>query len=130
MATDPDTMTLREAIQQPDKCYFLEAMKREISDHISHKHWKVVPAKSIPRHKYSIPMVWSIKRKRDIIGEITNWKICMCAGGHQSKKFVDYWEIYSPVVYWQTIRLVFVLAIANRWHINSVNFSWLIHKLT
>ena len=100
MGTDPDMMTLREAIQQPDKCYFLKAMKRELSDHISRKHWKVVPAKSTPRHKYSIPMVWSIKRKRNIIGEITKWKARMCARGHQSKEFIDYWDIYSPVVYW------------------------------
>ena len=30
--------------------------------------------------------------------------------------------MYSPVVSWQTIRLVFVLAIVNNWHIHSIDF--------
>ena len=70
LATDPDTMTLQEAMQQPDKDQFLHAMKKELEDHISRKHWKVVPAKCIPKHKRSIPMVWSMKRKRNPVGEI------------------------------------------------------------
>ena len=37
-------------------------------------------------------------------------------------EFVDYWDTYSPVVSWQTIRLIFILAIVNDWHIQSIDF--------
>ena len=67
-------------------------------------------------------MVWSMKRKRNPIGEVTKWKARLCAGGHRSTEFVDYWDTYSPVVSWQTIRLVFTLAIINNWHIRSIDF--------
>ena len=37
-------------------------------------------------------------------------------------KFVDYWDIYSPVVSQQTIHLIFTLAIVKNWHIHSIAF--------
>ena len=67
-------------------------------------------------------MVWTMKRKRNPIGKIIKWKACLCAGGHCSIKFVDYWNTYSPIVSWQTIHLVFTLAIVNNWHIHSIDF--------
>lgn len=38
------------------------------------------------------------------------------------KEFIDYWDTYSPVVLWQRIRLTFILAIVNGWHIQSIDF--------
>ena len=121
-ATDLDTMTLKEALAQKDSEKFLLAMKKELSDHILRKHWRVVPKSCVPPHKRCIPMVWSMKRKRNPLGEITKWKARLCAGGHRSLEFVDFWDTYSPVVSWQTIRLIFVLAIVNNWHIQSIDF--------
>ena len=82
----------------------------------------MVPLRSIPKGKTPIPMVWSMKRKRNPIGKVVKWKARLCAGGHKSTEFIDYWDTYSPVVSWQTIRLVFTLAIVNNWHIRSVDF--------
>ena len=67
-------------------------------------------------------MAWAMKRKRNPVGEILKWKARLCAGGHRSKEFVDYWDTYSPVVSWQTIRLIFVIALVNEWHIQSIDF--------
>ena len=122
LVTDPDTMTLKEALEQDDRSHFLAAMKKELKDHISRKHWKEVPRRSVPSHKTCISMVWSMKRKRDPVGNIVKWKARLCAGGHRSIEFVDYWNTYSPVVSWQTIRLIFTLAIINNWHIHSIDF--------
>lgn len=122
IATDPDTMTLTEALEEPDKEHFIEAMTKELMDHIKRGHWKVVPLESVPSHKRAIPMVWAMKRKRNPLGEVTRYKARLCAGGHRSIPFVDYWSTYSPVVSWNTIRLVFTLAIINQWHIRSIDF--------
>ena len=67
-------------------------------------------------------MVWSMKRKRNPLREITRYKARLCAGGHKSVEFVDYWSTYSPVVSWQTIRLIFTLAIINKWNIRAIDF--------
>ena len=42
-------------------------------------------------------------------------------GGHRSAEFIDYWDTYSLGVAWQTICLVFTLAIANNWNIHSID---------
>ena len=120
--SDPDTMTLDEAMRQPDREQFLDAMRKELQDHVGRRHWKVVPAKTLPKGKRPIPMVWSMKRKRNPIGEITKWKARLCAGGHRSREFIDYWDTYSPVVSWSTVRLMIVLALIMNWHMESVDF--------
>jgi hypothetical protein len=48
VSSDPDTMTLDEALREPDRDHFIEAMHKELGDHINRKHWKVVPKHSIP----------------------------------------------------------------------------------
>lgn len=120
--SDPDTMTLEEALKQPDRDEFVKAMHKELMDHIVRKHWKVVPVKSVPKPKRPIPMVWSMKRKRDPLGNITKWKARLCAGGHRSVEFVDYWATYSPVVTWSTVRIMLTLALINDWHVRSIDF--------
>ena len=109
-------------MSQPDRDKFLKVMEKELNDHINRGHWKIIPKRNVPPHKRCLPMVWSMKRKRNPIGQITKWKARLCAGGHRSMEFVDYWDTYSPVVSWQTIRLIFVLAIVNKWHIHSIDF--------
>lgn len=120
--SDPDTMHLEEAMKQPDRDKFIEAMRKELEDHINRKHWKVVPLKSVPKGKIPLPMVWSMKRKRDPLGFIIKYKARLCAGGHKSIESVDYWSTYSPVVSWGTVRLMLVLAIVNNWHMQSIDF--------
>jgi hypothetical protein len=120
--SDPNTMHLEEALRQPDHEEFIKAMKKGLNDPIDRKHWKVIPASAVPKHKLPIPMVWSMKRKRKPIGEITKWKARLCAGGHRSLLHIDYWLTYSPVVSWNTVRLVIVTALLNDWHMQSIDF--------
>lgn len=56
-SSDLDTMTLSEAMKQPDQGEFLKVMEKELADRIGQKHWKVVPVKVVPRHMQAIPMV-------------------------------------------------------------------------
>ena len=72
--------------------------------------------------KKTIPMVWSMKRKRNPLGEIIKWKARLCAGGHKSVEFIDYWATYSPVVTWNSVRLMLIMALINDWHVRSIDF--------
>ena len=56
-SSDPDTMTLDEAMAAPNKNKFIQSMHKERHDHVNRRHWKVVPTQSIPSHKRAIPMV-------------------------------------------------------------------------
>ena len=58
------------------------------------------------KDKTPLPMVWSMKRKRDPMGEIKKWKARFCTGGHKSIEYVDFWNTYPPVVSWNTVRLM------------------------
>ena len=91
-------MYLHEALRQPDKHKFLEAIKKELNDHINRKHWKVMKLKRVPKNRTIHPMVWSMKRKRNPLGEIIKWKARLCVGGRKSREFIDFWDTYSPVV--------------------------------
>jgi hypothetical protein len=63
-----------------------------------------------------------MKRKRNPIGDITKWKARLCAGGHKSIAFVDYWSTYSPVVSWNTVQVLIVMELINDWHMQSIDF--------
>ena len=89
-STDPDTLTFEEAMQAPDREQFIEAMYKELEDHIERKHWKIVPLKAIPSNKQAIPMVWAMKQKKNPLGETIKHKSRLCAGGHRSIENVDY----------------------------------------
>ena len=93
-------MYLEVALKKPDKEEFVKAMYKELQDYINTKHWKAVPATSVPRNKIPMPMVWSMKRKRNPIGEVIKYKARLCAGGHKSLEFMDYWDTYSPIMSW------------------------------
>ena len=70
VSSEPDTMMLSESLKQPDCHEFIKEMEKELRDHIDCKHWKMDPLKSIPVGKHAIPMVWSMKQKRDPHGDI------------------------------------------------------------
>ena len=89
-----------------------KAIKKELDDHTSRKHWKVMSSRNVPSHTRPLPMVWVVKYKQNPIGKIIKWKARLCAGGCMSKEFIDYWDMNSPVVSWQIIKLFF--AVVNK----------------
>ena len=115
-------MRLHEEMKEPDRLQFLAAMQKELEDHVLRKHWEVIPLHPLPPNKRPLPMVWSIKRKLNLLGEITKWEARLCTGGHKSIENVDYWETNPPVVSWSTVRLILVLALINNWTMRSINF--------
>ncbi len=114
---DPNTMYLDQAMREPgsDKCK--EAMQKEIQDHKDWGHWDVVLCSSLPNGTLILPAVWSMKCKRWLsTREIYKWKARLTIHGGKQQYGVNYWETYSPVVCWSTIRLFLILATIHKWH--------------
>ena len=118
----PDAMPLNVAMQQPNREKFITAMAWELGQHTELKHWKVIHKSQVPKNAKPIPMVWTLRCKRDPAGEILKWKARLCAGGHRQVFGDTYWTTFAPVVSWTTVRCVFIMALLMGWHMRSIDF--------
>ncbi len=117
---DPDTMTLSKALSEPDADKFLEAMIKEVNDHVQRKHWRLVAKSQAPSKP--IMAVWSMKRKRNPIGEIVKYKARLCAHGGQTVQGVHFDNTFAPVVTWTTIRFLLILSLIYGWDTRQIDF--------
>ena len=51
-----------------------------------------------------------MKRKIRPDGSLVKHKARLCAGGHRQVFELNYWDTYSPVVQWATVRLLLIIA--------------------
>jgi hypothetical protein len=65
-STDKDTMYYDQAMRAPDFKKIIEAIVKEVNDHITSKHWILIPRPKVPKGVKLLDSVWSMKRKRDI----------------------------------------------------------------
>ena len=118
-----DTMYFHEAIKQPDAPQFVDAIIKEINDHVNRKHWQLVPRDHVPPNQPILPSVWSMKRKRNLITkQVYKWKARLNIHGGKQQYGVNYTETFSPVVNWITIRLILILSIIHKWKTRQVDF--------
>ena len=91
-------------------------MIKEIDDHTQRGHWRITTRQEMKDRNYKhkpIMAIWSFKRKRNPMGDITKYKARLCCHGGQTLKGVHYDESFSPVVSWSTIRMMLNLAAMN-----------------
>ena len=98
-----------------------------MDDFTVRKHWKLVPATITDELKAKgiefdvIQAVWSFKRKRTPSGELLKYKSRLCAhGGQQTSN--TFWESFSPVVQWTTLRTILTLSLIRKWKARSIDF--------
>jgi hypothetical protein len=63
---DPDTMYLHEAMKEPDKKEFIDAMHKEVKDQSDHDNFVITHKSRVPTGATILPTVWQMKRKRNI----------------------------------------------------------------
>ena len=117
-----EVFTYTKAMQQPDSNQFIEAMAKEIEDHESRHHWKIVRRSTIPPGHKTIQAIWSFKRKRFPDGTLNKHKARLCAHGGMQQWGVSYWETYSPVVNMLTVRLLLALCNIHGLESKSIDF--------
>jgi hypothetical protein len=125
VTSDPDTMYWHQAMQGPDEAEFLKAAEAEVKSHVDNKHFVLMRRDKLPENTKVLASVWSMKRKRRILSqEIYKWKARLNAhGGQQEQEHgVNFWETYSPVVNWFSIRLFLVISILRNWETRQIDF--------
>jgi len=122
-SSDPDILNLKQAMRACDKKDFLKAMKQEFDSHTKLKHWVFVLRSSLPPGTKVLLPVWAMRRKRRIAtGEVYKWKARLNIHGGQQVHGVHYWETYSPMVRWASIRFALALSILNGWYTAQMDF--------
>jgi hypothetical protein len=75
------------------------------------KTWDLVP------HTPDIRVLlgtWAFKIKRFPDGLVKKFKARFCARGDRQEYGINFWETWSPVVSWSTIRTIMILAAKER----------------
>jgi hypothetical protein len=63
---DKDTINFAEAMKQDDRDKCVDAIEKEVSDHVTPNHWKIYSRVQMHKTGYTrrvIMAVWSFKRK-------------------------------------------------------------------
>jgi hypothetical protein len=117
-------LTYWDAIKQPDKPHFVDAMSKEINAHTTKKHWELLPCTAIDSKNKPLQAVWAMKHKKlPGTGAISKYKARLNAHGGQQEEGVNYWDTYAPVVRWMSVRLVLVLTLVEGLQSRSIHFT-------
>jgi Reverse transcriptase (RNA-dependent DNA polymerase) len=121
--SDPDTMYMHEALNQPDAQEFKKAMVKEVQDHTTRNHRIVIDKTDVPKGETILPAVWAMKRKRRIATrQVYKWKARLNLGGHKMIHGKHYDQTYAPALSWPTICLFLILTIINGWKSRQIDF--------
>jgi hypothetical protein len=113
-ATDEETMYYYPAMRAPDWRNSMEAVVKEVNEHITSKHWKLIPKYQVPKGVKVLDWVWSMKSKIDIkTRKVYKHKARIKVRGGQQEFAVNFFQTSSPVVNWFSVRLIFTLALLS-----------------
>jgi hypothetical protein len=109
---DPDQPSFLEATQGPFKEKWWEAMEVEIDTLVENEldAWELVPQATVPDTHKVLSSTWAFRLKRFPDGLVKKFKARLCVRGDQQTEGVDFFETWSPVVQWTTVRTMMILA--------------------
>jgi hypothetical protein len=114
--SDPDTMYWHQAMQQSDKAEFIKAAIAEVKSHVDNEHFVLMRRDELPEGNRVLAAVWSMKRNRHILARLVyKWKARLNCQLGQQEHGINFWETYSPVVNWYSIRLFLIISILRGW---------------
>ena len=114
---------------QPDKSFFIVAIIKEVEEHENRYNWKLMKKSEVKnKHKYSdgkmktILSIWSFKLRILPDRILMEQKTRFFPHGGIQQWGVNYWENYSPVVNWISVRLLLDIAIIHEFSSISIDF--------
>ena len=121
--SNPDILYWDQAMRAHDREKFLEAVSVELDRHEKMGNYEPIPIEKVLQGTKLLDMVWSMRRKRRInTQEVYKWKARLNVHGGQQEHGVHYWDTYTPVVTWQTVRFFLILSILLGWRSRQLDF--------
>ena len=101
----------------------MAAMDEELNLQMNNGNFEVVHHSKIPESTKILPMVWQMKRKRDIItNTVSKHKARLTIDSSKMKRGIHFDKTYAPVAVQSSVRLLFTLAIAFNWHTVQLDY--------
>ncbi|GMF20513.1 unnamed protein product [Phytophthora fragariaefolia] len=118
MATRIEPKTHDEAVTGPDAPHWRKAIDKEGRSLIAHGTWKLVP---LPKGKRALTSKWVFKIKYDAQGNVERYKARLVIRGYEQVKYVDYDEIFAPVIRLESLRMLLALVAINDWECHQTD---------
>lgn len=109
-----------QAIQSRDADHWQEGMSKEIQGLEKNSTFEIT---SLPDRRKAIETKWVYDAKRNTAGDVITWKTRAVAKGFVAVGGVDYFETFSPVASYVTIRAFLAIAAARDWEIEQVDVA-------
>jgi hypothetical protein len=121
--SDPDTLYLHEAMREPDRDKFLDAMMEEAKSQMDNGNFSFKKRGDVPKNCTILPAVWALKRKRDIKTRLVKkYKARLNVDGSRMKKGQHYDQTYAPVASWNSIRLLLTMVAVHGWSTKQLDY--------
>jgi hypothetical protein len=121
--TDEDTIYFHQVMKAPGRDEFVKAIVKEMNEHIVNKNRELFPRQDVPEGLKVLDYVWDMKRNQDIpTRKVLKCKARLNVHGGQQYYAVNFFETYSSVVTWTSVRFMITLAWLNKWHTRQCNF--------
>lgn len=98
---DRDPSNVEEAMRSKQKHKWVNAMVDEMKSIASNEVFMVVPK---PLDRKIVSCRWVLAKKRNSAGKVYRYKARLVARGFSQVKGIDYTEVFSPVVRYDTLR--------------------------
>ena len=106
MSDDTKPTSYEEVLTSPNRDQWLIAMKEEMDSMDKNKVWELV---DLPPNRKAIGNKWVLKIKRRADGSIDKYKARLVAKGYTQMQGVDFLETFSPVVRFDSIRVILAI---------------------
>jgi hypothetical protein len=93
-------------MQSGDRPHWVEAIKAEGKSLQLHGTWTLV---ELPKGKKALTARWIFKVKYDENGNVERYKARLVIRGYEQEKYVDYEEIFAPVLRLDSVRVLLAL---------------------
>ena len=112
--------TYKEAMNSPYKNQWNKAMKLELDNIRKHKVWSLVER---PKHKKPISVRWVYRHRPHKEKDEERFRARLVARGFTQRPGEDYGEIFSPVMRWDSLRLLLALCAAKKMYSKQFDIS-------
>jgi hypothetical protein len=102
-----EPVSYAEAMRRPDANKWQAAMDEEKAAFFTNGTWETVP---VDPSWNLLSSKWVFKIKSDEHGNVTRYRARLVARGFLQREGVDFGDIFSPVVRYSTLRILFALA--------------------
>ena len=126
---DLDQPTFKQAKRSAEWPEWERAIQSELAQLHEKGTWKLVEK---PKNAIPISNKWVLTKKRDKEGNVVKYKACLVAHGFTQRPGQDYNETFSPVVHFETIRVLLAMVPGKKlkvWQLD-VKGAYLNGKLT